>query len=452
MSSAALRLSTPSSLFSAADPSLSPSRSSRSSSGSVSGIGSGFGRFLWGRVANNPHPSNPLAVLSFLFPTCPSPPLPPCLPVSFLRAASTVGAAAAASKVLGLTREMVLAAAFGVGPVMTAFRCAQVPSGVLWRAQAGSGGLRLAQVLAAAFGVGPVMTTFRCLQVPSGAFRWAQVPSGALRWAQVPSGACRRQVPIRCFLRCRKPQILVFSSLTLPSLPSLFTLSSPLPSPPFPLPPFPSYASLIPTFCLSLLGANLIVFRLSPSNLTDVSRRPSKAAEKDAEKGAERSDQNAAREQQELLVLVSALVALASIVAAVLIFLCARPIIDLLAPGCGGVWQGVVVCGSVSVSPLGNHVLAVSSVFLSHLRSPPISPISFGISPSSLQPFFPSSSPRKRSISSGIIRPDSPRRHLTGKSTHTATKQYNSRFDFSQVLLTGALALQAIHQQWHHSP
>ncbi|CAI7869036.1 unnamed protein product [Closterium sp. NIES-53] len=272
---------------------------------------------------------------------------------------------------MGLTREMVLAAAFGVGPVMTAFRCAQVPSGVLWRAQAGSGGLRLAQVLAAAFGVGPVMTTFRCLQVPSGAFRWAQVPSGALRWAQVPSGACRRQVPIRCFLRCRKPQILVFSSLTLPSLPSLFTLSSPLPSPPFPLPPFPSYASLIPTFCLSLLGgvngpfhsaiasvlsnsdldvANLIVFRLSPSNLTDVSRPPSKAAEKDAEKGAERSDQNAAREQQELLVLVEqsllcsspmalpltlpSLFALqASIVAAVLIFLCARPIIDLLAPG-----------------------------------------------------------------------------------------------------------------------
>ncbi|CAI7780362.1 unnamed protein product, partial [Closterium sp. NIES-53] len=128
---------------------------------------------------------------------------------SFLRAASTVGAAAAASKVLGLTREMVLAAAFGVGPVMTAF----------------------------------------------------------------------------------------------------------------------SYASLIPTFCLSLLGGVNGPFHSAIASVL------SKAAEKDAEKGAERSDQNAAREQQELLVLVSALVALASIVAAVLIFLCARPIIDLLAPG-----------------------------------------------------------------------------------------------------------------------
>ncbi|CAI5491837.1 unnamed protein product, partial [Closterium sp. Naga37s-1] len=128
---------------------------------------------------------------------------------SFLRAASTVGAAAAASKVLGLTREMVLAAAFGVGPVMTAF----------------------------------------------------------------------------------------------------------------------SYASLIPTFCLSLLGGVNGPFHSTIASVL------SKSAEKDAEKGAERSDQNAAREQQELLVLVSALVALASIVAAVLIFLCARPIIDLLAPG-----------------------------------------------------------------------------------------------------------------------
>ncbi|CAI6000486.1 unnamed protein product [Closterium sp. NIES-64] len=135
---------------------------------------------------------------------CP-PPFLSCLPVSFLRAASTVGAAAAASKVLGLMREMVLAAAFGVGPVMTAF----------------------------------------------------------------------------------------------------------------------SYASLIPTFCLSLLGAAE----------KDTGKDSEKDTGKDSEKGRGRSSLNAARMQQELLVLVSVLVALASIVAAVLIFLCARPIIDLLAPG-----------------------------------------------------------------------------------------------------------------------
>ncbi|CAI5936455.1 unnamed protein product, partial [Closterium sp. NIES-64] len=115
------------------------------------------------------------------------------------------GAAAAASKVLGLMREMVLAAAFGVGPVMTAF----------------------------------------------------------------------------------------------------------------------SYASLIPTFCLSLLGAAE----------KDTGKDSEKDTGKDSEKGGARSSLNAARMQQELLVLVSVLVALASIVAALLILLCARPIIDLLAPG-----------------------------------------------------------------------------------------------------------------------
>ncbi|CAI5991216.1 unnamed protein product, partial [Closterium sp. NIES-65] len=227
MSSVALRLSTRSSLFSATDPSFSLPPSSRSSSsGSVSRPGT-------------PTPQAPSPAPSSSPPARCPPPFLSCLPVSFLRAASTVGAAAAASKVLGLMREMVLAAAFGVGPVMTAFRWAEVLP---------------------AFGVGPVMTAF-------------------------------------------------------------------------------SYASLIPTFCLSLLGGvngpfhSAIASVLSKAAEKDTGKDSEKDTGKDSEKGRGRSSLNAARMQQELLVLVSVLVALASIVAAVLIFLCARPIIDLLAPG-----------------------------------------------------------------------------------------------------------------------
>ncbi|CAI5987994.1 unnamed protein product [Closterium sp. NIES-65] len=227
MSSVALRLSTRSSLFSATDPSFSLPPSSRSSSsGSVSRPGT-------------PTPQAPSPAPSSSPPARCPPPFLSCLPVSFLRAASTVGAAAAASKVLGLMREMVLAAAFGVGPVMTAFRWAEVLP---------------------AFGVGPVMTAF-------------------------------------------------------------------------------SYASLIPTFCLSLLGGvngpfhSAIASVLSKAAEKDTGKDTEKDTGKDSEKGGARSSLNAARMQQELLVLVSVLVALASIVAALLIFLCARPIIDLLAPG-----------------------------------------------------------------------------------------------------------------------
>ncbi|CAI5491021.1 unnamed protein product [Closterium sp. Naga37s-1] len=283
MSSVALRLSTRSSLFSATDPSFSLPPSSRSSSsGSVSRVGSGDPPFSLplssrssssgsvSRVGSGDPPfSLPLSsrssssgsvsrvaqrLLPFPLPSAPFPPSPPprfplplspfpappyplpfrpspfslspspsplspfpfppfrflspspapssspparcpppflsCLPVSFLRAASTVGAAAAASKVLGLMREMVLAAAFGVGPVMTAF----------------------------------------------------------------------------------------------------------------------SYASLIPTFCLSLLGGVNGPFHSAIASV--LSKAAEKDTGKDTEKGGGRSSQNAARMQQELLVLVSVLVAL----------------------------------------------------------------------------------------------------------------------------------------------
>ncbi|CAI5482525.1 unnamed protein product, partial [Closterium sp. Yama58-4] len=92
-----------------------------------------------------------------------------------------------------------------------------------------------------------------------------------------------------------------------------------------------SYASLIPTFCLSLLGGVNGPFHSAIASV--LSKGAERDAGKDTEKGAERSGRNPAREQQELLVLVSVIVALVSVVAALLIFLCARPIIDLLAPG-----------------------------------------------------------------------------------------------------------------------
>ncbi|GJP74609.1 hypothetical protein CLOP_g5168 [Closterium sp. NIES-67] len=146
--------------------------------------------------------------------------------VSFLRAASTVGIAAAASKILGLIREMVLAAAFGVGPVMTAF----------------------------------------------------------------------------------------------------------------------SYSALIPTFCLSLLGGVNGPFHSA------IASALSKSA---AEKG-----RNAEREQQELLAVVSALVALASIAAAMLVFLFARHIIDLLAPGLSLPPPGgfITDSSSASASAVTRHI------------------------------------------------------------------------------------------------